>query len=133
MECKYSPTGEAWGLLVSLDVYGCSDKRKDADALKEYVTKLCDEVIHMKRFGECHVEHFGNPGQDLEGLSFFQFIETSCVSGHCSDTHDECYIDVFSCADFDPEEVASFTVRFFDAREATMVITPRLYDRKKEN
>lgn len=130
MKTKYSPTGESWGLLASLDVHGCSDKVKDKEAIRAYFIQLCDEVIRMKRFGPCHVEYFGDPGIGLEGYSAFQFIQTSCVSGHFSDTDDSAYIDVFSCADFDPEEVAKFTVAYFDAEDCSVSVTVRMYGDK---
>lgn len=122
----FSKSGKSWGLLVSLDVHGCNDRIKDGEAIKQYVTALCDNVIHMKRYGPCHIERFGSG--KLEGYSCFQFIETSCVSGHFSDADGSCYIDVFSCAPFDPEDVEAYTVSFFGAKRVRMTITPRLYD-----
>ncbi len=128
MNCRFSPTGQAWGLLVSLDLYGCNSKVNDGKAIKNYVTTLCDDVIHMKRYGDCHLELFGEAGTPLAGYSVFQFIETSCVSGHFSETDNSAYIDVFSCADFEPEAVKAFTMEYFGAQRANMTVTPRLYD-----
>ena len=128
MNCRFSPTGQAWGLLVSLDLYGCNEKVNDGKAIKNYVTTLCDDVIHMKRYGDCHLELFGEAGTPLAGYSMFQFIETSCVSGHFSESDRSAYIDVFSCADFDPEAVKEYTMEYFGAQRANMTVTPRLYD-----
>jgi len=130
MNSRFSPTGQAWGLLASLDLYGCGDKINDGEAIRNYVVKLCDEVIHMKRYGPCHLELFGEPGTPLAGYSVFQFIETSCVSGHFSESDNSAYIDVFSCADFDPEAVRDFSMEYFGADRANMTITPRLYDER---
>ena len=130
MNCRFSPTGQAWGLLASLDLYGCNDKINDGKAIKNYVTRLCDDVIHMRRYGDCHLELFGEAGTPLAGYSVFQFIETSCVSGHFSESDNSAYIDVFSCADFDPEAVKEFTMDYFGATRCNITITPRLYDEK---
>ncbi len=128
MNCRYSPTGQAWGLLVSLDLFGCNDKIKDGKALNDYVVELCDDVIHMKRYGPCHTELFGEKGTPLAGYSLFQFIETSCISGHFSESDNSAYIDVFSCADFEPEAVKKFSMEYFGAKGCNMTITPRMYD-----
>ena len=130
MNCRLSPTGQAWGLLASLDLYGCNDKINDGAAIKNYVIRLCDDVIHMRRYGDCHLELFGEAGTPLAGYSVFQFIETSCVSGHFSESDRSAYIDVFSCADFDPEAVREFSMEYFGAERARMTVTPRLYDEK---
>jgi S-adenosylmethionine decarboxylase len=58
----------------------------------------------------------------------FQFIETSCISGHFSESDHSAYIDVFSCADFEADAVKAFTMEYFGAARANMTVTPRLYD-----
>jgi len=128
MNNRFSPTGQSWGLLASLDLFGCNARISDGNAIKQYIVDLCDNVIHMKRYGPCHLELFGEAGTPLAGYSAFQFIETSCVSGHFSDSDHSAYIDVFSCADFEPEAVKKFTMEYFGARDCKMTITPRLYD-----
>jgi S-adenosylmethionine/arginine decarboxylase-like enzyme len=129
MNCRLSPTGQSWGLLASIDLFGCNEKVNNGQAIKNYVIKLCD-VIHMKRYGDCHLELFGEAGTPLAGYSMFQFIETSCISGHFSESDHSAYIDVFSCADFDPETVKAYTMEYFGAERANMTVTPRLYDDK---
>lgn len=132
MKTKYSPTGESWGLLVSLDLFDCDSKIiNDGKALQKYVVELCDKVLHMKRYGPCHAELFGEAGTPLAGYSIFQFIETSCVSGHFSNSDNSAYIDVFSCATFDPIEVEKFSMEYFKAKSCNRTITPRLYDPSK--
>ena len=102
----------AWGLLTSLDVEDCDpDIIRDADAIKRYVIELCD-LIEMKRFGECHVVHFGEDDR-VAGYSMFQLIETSCISGHFANATNRSYIDIFSCKAYDPEVVKEFTQKFF--------------------
>jgi S-adenosylmethionine decarboxylase len=129
MRTKYSPTGESWGLLVSLDLFGCDPKMiNDEKKLKEYVVKLCDEILNMKRYGDCHAELFGEAGTPLAGYSIFQFIETSCVSGHFSESDGSAYVDIFSCAEFDPLKAEKFTTEYFKAKRCIKTITPRLYD-----
>lgn len=133
MKTKYSPTGESWGLLVSLDLFGCDSKIiNDGKALQQYAIELCD-VINMKRYGPCHCELFGEAGTPLAGYSIFQFIETSCISGHFSGSDNSAYVDVFSCSEFDPEVVEKFTVEYFKAEQCTKHVIPRMYDARARN
>lgn len=127
MQTKYSPTGESWGLSTHLDLHGCNDRVKSKDAIRNYVITLCDEVIHMKRHGDCLIEYFGNPNDGLEGYSVFQFIETSSIDGHFCDSDDSCYIDVFSCAEYDPEEVEKFTKAYFGATDCEVHVVVRMF------
>jgi S-adenosylmethionine decarboxylase len=116
MNCRFSPTGQSWGLLVSLDLYGCNGKINDGKAIKNYVTTLCDDVIHMKRYGDCHLELFGEAGTPLAGYSMFQFIETSCISGHFSESTTRhistCLLRRLNGA------VKAFTMEYFGAERA---------------
>jgi S-adenosylmethionine decarboxylase len=127
MNNRFAPGEEVWGLETSLDIHGCNGKIDDAKAVEEYVVELCRDVIKMKRYGPCLVERFGAPGTDLEGLSMFQFIETSCVSGHFSPSTRSAYINVFSCADYDPIAVEEFTEKFFGAMplDTMILVNPR--------
>lgn len=47
-----------WGVLTSIDLHGCNDQIKDAEAIKKYVSDLC-VLIGVKPFGPCTVVHFG--------------------------------------------------------------------------
>ncbi|MCD1294308.1 S-adenosylmethionine decarboxylase [Methanocella sp. CWC-04] len=128
MKTNYSPTGESWGLLVSLDLFGCDPNViNSGKELEKYVVELCD-VINMKRYGPCHCELFGEAGTPLAGYSVFQFIETSCISGHFSASDNSAYVDVFSCSEFDPVVVEEFTTKFFKSESCIKTVTPRMYD-----
>jgi len=114
-----------WGLLTSLDIYGCdTDIIRDADKIRQYVIELCD-LIGMQRFGECQVVHFGKD-ERVEGLSMVQLIETSLISGHFANLTHAAYIDIFSCKAYDPEEVARFSKKFFQAESVEIHVTKRM-------
>jgi S-adenosylmethionine decarboxylase len=44
-----------------------------------------------------------------------QLIETSLISAHFADASRAIYLDVFSCAPYDPEDVANFAAEYFKA------------------
>ncbi len=108
--------GKAWGMISSVDLQGCDPELiRSKEKIKEYVVKLCD-LIHMKRYGECQVVHFGED-ERVAGFSMTQLIETSLISGHFANADNSAYIDVFSCKAYDPEVVAQFTKEFFKAQD----------------
>jgi S-adenosylmethionine/arginine decarboxylase-like enzyme len=114
-----------WGLLTSLDIYGCDTEIiRDAEKIRQYVIELCD-LIGMRRFGECHVVHFGKD-ERVEGHSMVQFIETSLISGHFANLTNAAYIDIFSCKAYDPEQVARFSKEFFQAESVEIHVTKRM-------
>lgn len=105
---------KSWGLLVSIDLYKCDpDIIRNAEKIKEFVYKLC-ELIRVKRFGECTVVNFGER-EEIQGFSMVQLIETSLVSGHFANKTNNVYLDIFSCAYYDPEKVEDFSRGFFKA------------------
>jgi S-adenosylmethionine decarboxylase len=83
-------------------------------AIKRFVRELCD-LIKMRRFGETRLVRFGDDPR-VTGFSMTQLIETSLVSAHFADNSRAIYLDVFSCAPYDPNEAAAFAARFFNAQ-----------------
>lgn len=115
---------QAWGISANVDLYNCNpDKIRDGDLIKKYVEELCD-FIKVTRFGECTVVHFGEK-EEIAGFSMTQLIETSLVSGHFANKTNTAYLDVFSCKYFNPEDVASFSKKFFDAESVELKYTLR--------
>lgn len=118
---EHYATQQCWGLLSSLDAKNCDPELiRSADAIKEYVIKLC-EVIDMKRFQDTVVVHFGED-EKVAGYSMVQLIETSLISGHFANLTNAIYIDIFSCKIYDPYEAAEFTRKFFKASDAAVHI-----------
>src|SRR4029450_4068830 len=103
-----------WGISSSIDLYECDlALMQDADAIRECVKILCDR-IKMRRYGETQVVHFGDDPR-VTGFSMTQLIETSLISAHFADASCAIYLDVFSCAPYEPEEVAKFAAEYFKA------------------
>ncbi len=114
----------AWGLLSSIDLEDCNPELiRDAAAIRQYVTELCD-LIEMKRFGECQVVHFGED-EKVAGYSMVQLIETSCISAHFANVNNRSYIDIFSCKAYDPQVAAEFTKKFFQGGTMRVTVTNR--------
>jgi S-adenosylmethionine/arginine decarboxylase-like enzyme len=104
-----------WGISSSIDLYECDlALMQDADAIREFVKILCDR-IKMRRYGETQVVYFGDDPR-VTGFSMTQLIETSLISAHFADASCAIYLDVFSCAPYEPEEAARFAVEYFKAK-----------------
>jgi S-adenosylmethionine decarboxylase len=86
---------------------------QDAPAIKQFVSELC-EKIGMRRYGETQVVHFGDEPR-VEGFSMTQLIETSLISAHFANASRAIYMDVFSCAPYEPNAVAEFAKEYFKA------------------
>ncbi len=70
----------------------------------------------MRRYGDTQVVRFGDDPR-VTGFSMTQLIETSLVSAHFADHSKAIYLDIFSCAPYDPQEAAGFAAHFFKAQD----------------
>lgn len=115
---------EYWGVSSSIDLYECDlALMQDADAIREFVKILCDR-IKMRRYGETQVVFFGDEPR-VQGFSMTQLIETSLISAHFADASRAIYLDVFSCAPYDPEDAAKFAMEYFKADRYKLNVTHR--------
>lgn len=106
-----------FGQELVLNLYDCDlTKISSGEEIKKFVITLCDDVIHMKRYGEPQIPHFGHDNPITAGYSLVQLIETSSITGHFSEYKKSCYINIFSCKWFDMEKAAAFTQGFFGAK-----------------
>jgi S-adenosylmethionine/arginine decarboxylase-like enzyme len=108
---------ETWGSELRIDLFECNRKKvTQKEPLKEYIKEML-KVIDMKPYGECIVERFGEG--IIEGVSAFQFLMTSSINVHCREDneHSDCYINIFSCKDFDPQAAIIFSQGFFEAKK----------------
>src|SRR5215207_10654603 len=119
-----SDSTEYWGISSSIDLYECDlALMQNAEAIREFVASLCDR-IKMRRYGETQVVHFGDDPR-VEGFSMTQLIETSLISGHFANASCAIYLDVFSCAPYEPDDVAMFARDYFKAASYTLNVVQR--------
>lgn len=117
-------TGEYWGISSAIDLYECDlALMQNAEAIREFVKILCDR-IKMRRFGETQIVFFGDDPR-VQGFSMMQLIETSLISAHFADASRAIYLDVFSCAPYEPEDVAQFAAEYFKAARYNLHVVYR--------
>jgi S-adenosylmethionine/arginine decarboxylase-like enzyme len=107
---------EYWGVSSCINLYDCDlTLMQNADAIRKFVVLLCD-LIQMRRYGETQVVFFGDEPR-VQGFSMTQLIETSLISAHFADASRAIYLDVFSCAPYDPEDAAQFAAEYSKASD----------------
>jgi S-adenosylmethionine decarboxylase len=67
----------------------------------------------MKPYGEPWIEKFASHDFRLFGITVLQAIETSDITCHLAENIGEIYLDIFSCAEYDPQVVLDFTEKYF--------------------
>ncbi len=112
-----------WGKSLCCDVSGCdSFLIKDVIHVQRFARALV-KFLNMKAFGQPRVVNFGEG--EKEGLTLVQLIETSCITAHFSNDLGKAFIDIFSCKDYDSEEVAQFCKEYFGGKSVWWQSTSR--------
>jgi len=120
----------AYGKELILDLYGCDIAKFNRKELKVYFRELC-KIIDMQ---PCKLTFWDDKWTWLwrlllpwdktiqvailphtKGTSAVQFILTSNLTIHTLDKVGECYINIFSCKDFDMNIALNFTLNWFGA------------------
>ena len=94
----------------------CNQNIIDKQIISEFLHQLAIDV-DMQPFGQPIVERFGE-GIEI-GISGVQLIETSAITVHTNDMARDLYLDVFSCKDFDADEVLQIVQDRFAPEEYT--------------
>ncbi len=112
-----------WGKSVAIDLHGCSlENISDPKLIKNFIAKVI-KVVGMKAHGPVYIDRFG--AGNLEGYSAMQFIETSSITVHCDEPGRRCFVDIFSCKDFDEKKALNFSKDFFGADECNSTVLIR--------
>ena len=120
----------AYGQEVLLDLHECDSSRFTRAEIRRYFEELCD-LIDMERCNVYFWDDVGVPEEEQQtdpktnGTSAVQFILTSTIVIHTLDLMRVAYVNIFSCKDFDMDEAAEFTARWFGSSDWTATVVPR--------
>ncbi len=109
----------SYGKELIIDLYDCDVTKFNRESLKQFFIELCSLIemercdLHFWDFEDCPEEYDAAPDH-LAGTSAIQFISTSNIVVHTVDRLAECYINVFSCKEFDAEATATWIAAWFD-------------------
>lgn len=114
---------EVYGKELVLDLHDCDQERMNRRELKKYykvVGDMADVELCKLTFWDYHwwpkwfCKLMGwSDSQRLWGTSAVQFIMTSNITVHTIYNMKNVYVNLFSCDDFDSEDIAEFTIMFF--------------------
>jgi S-adenosylmethionine/arginine decarboxylase-like enzyme len=114
-EILLSTSKAAFGWELIMDLYECNrDTISNEKEIRRFARELCD-IIDMKPYGDPQTPYFGENQENTKGYSLLQFIETSSIVGHFSESTGAVYINIFSCKEYDVELAEKFTNEFFGA------------------
>jgi S-adenosylmethionine decarboxylase len=102
---------------IMIDLYGC---RSDLLADEKLLQRVLDEYpdrIGMQKVSPVFLREIKTSDPLDDGMSGFIIIATSHVSLHAWPCYGMVNIDVFSCEDFDTEEVARFAEEMFQTQD----------------
>ena len=120
----------AYGKELILDLYECDATTFNRTSIEEWLVQLCD-LINMQREDLYFWDYEGYPEEQarapehLAGTSAVQFITTSDIVIHTLDKIGECYINIFSCKNYNCHAAKEFTKAWFKARVAHMKVIIR--------
>lgn len=106
-----------YGLELVLEVFDCDlNLLKSKRKLQEYLIEV-SKIVKLERYGPSQIKRFMGGGVWDEGYSFFQFLTTSSITGHCLEPDKLVFVNVFSCSIFNPKKAEDFTKKFFRAKK----------------
>ena len=123
-------TREVYGKELILDLHGCDVNRFTREDIERYCGELC-ELIDMEQCDLHFWDDEGVPEEEKEtnpktkGTSAVQFILTSTIVIHTLDLMKAVYVNIFSCEEFDTDEAAKFTARWFGSTDWTANVVIR--------
>lgn len=98
---------------VMLDLYGCNP---DLLADEAHLRRVLDEYparLHMQKVSPVELRYIETGNSSDDGYSGFVIIATSHVSLHAWPHYHMINIDLFSCNDYDVDEVVAFARAMF--------------------
>lgn len=110
-----------YGIELILDIHKCDNKRFNRRNIRKYFKELC-LLIDMKCCDLYFWDDVGVPPNERQtsphtkGTSAVQFILTSNITIHTLDILEKCFVNIFSCKDFDSKIAADFTEKYFKGK-----------------
>ena len=109
-----------WGFHALFDCAACDIERVKSKAnVRDFLAEMVRE-IDMVPFGAPYIERFATHDIDKSGISFFQMIETSNISGHLCEANGDAYIDIFSCKEYDTRLAQEIIEKYFGPAKVTL-------------
>ena len=99
---------DAWGMLVSVDVYDCPEEMLTSGNISSVLEELCQKLESAPCCPNCCVK-FHDPERG-SGLRFTQILNSGTVTGRYNLERRTFYCDIFLCRFFEPREAAELLI-----------------------
>ena len=119
---KRSAPRRQYGQELILDLHDCDTAKFNRVDIEKYCKELC-ELIKMERCDLYFWDDVGVAEEERQvhpktkGTSAVQFILTSTIIIHTLDLMKAVYVNIFSCKEFDTNEAAEFTAKWFTSTD----------------
>jgi S-adenosylmethionine decarboxylase len=108
---------EAFGPHLMLDLRECNaEKLKDYNLIFDILHEL-PEKIGMTKITQPYVFPYAGLVPEDKGITGTVIIAESHISIHTFQEKDYCFVDVFSCKDFDVEYAAEYIIKAFESKK----------------
>jgi S-adenosylmethionine decarboxylase len=108
---------EAFGPHLMLDLSQCNpEKLRDYDLIFNTLNEL-PEKIGMTKITQPYVFPYSGLVPEDKGITGTVIIAESHISIHTFQEKDHCFVDVFSCRDFDVEYAAEYLINTFESKK----------------
>lgn len=114
-----------YGLEMIVDLKGCDLSDLNQKKLQKFFIDLC-KLIDMKRHGNPIFWKDTSNIPHLQGVSGFQFIETSNVVCHPLPLLKAVYINIFSCKSFNTTKALKFCKKYWGAASENHSVVVRV-------
>jgi len=116
---------DPFGPHLMLDLTECnSDRLKDYDFIFNILNELPDR-IGMTKITQPYVFPYSGLIPEDKGITGTVIIAESHISIHTFQEKDYCFVDVFSCKDFDVEYASQFLVDAFESKKYERYVVQR--------
>jgi len=123
---------KGYGKELIMDLHNCNPETyKNREELEELILQLCDKIkvergdLHFWDYAGFPLEYEKAPPH-LRGTSVVQFIKTSTIVIHTLDDLKTAYVNVFSCDDFDEEDVKELVANYLEGDIVQSKVMDRL-------
>ena len=120
-----------YGQELIIDLHDCDMTKFNREDIDFYFGTIC-KLTNMVQCERYFWDDIGIPKEDQQtdphtkGTSAVQFILTSSIVIHTLELTGKAYINIFTCKDFEPEAVKTFTKEWFDGEIVNSIFIERI-------
>jgi S-adenosylmethionine decarboxylase len=116
---------EEFGPHITLDLKGCPKEILSDYNLHFNYLKSLPELIHMTPITQPYVFPYSGLVPEDKGITGIVIIAESHISVHSFEDKGYCFIDIFSCKDFDVERAIQITKDLFKPTDFEIHVVAR--------